>query len=223
MFKYAFFDLDGTLTQSEFAIINSVVYAMKKMGVKIEDRESVKRFIGPPLMTSFKEFYNMSEEEAKQATAYYREFYNAGEMFNAPLYEGIDDTLKRLTQEGAELYVVTSKPAVFAEKITENFDILKYFKKVVGPDLKNADPSKKDLIRMAMEDICGEDGEITDELKSQCIMIGDRHFDIDGAVLNNIASIGVLYGYGSREELEEAGATFIAENTKEVGDIVLGI
>jgi phosphoglycolate phosphatase len=74
-----------------------------------------------------------------------------------------------------------------------------------------------------MEDICGEDGEITDELKSQCIMIGDRHFDIDGAVLNNIASIGVLYGYGSREELEEAGATFIAENTKEVGDIVLGI
>lgn len=223
MFKYAFFDLDGTLTQSEFAIINSVVYAMKKMGVEIEDRESVKRFIGPPLMTSFKEFYNMSEEEAKQATAYYREFYNAGEMFNAPLYEGIDDTLKRLTQEGAELYVVTSKPAVFAEKITENFDILKYFKKVVGPDLNNADPSKKDLIRMAMEDICGEDGEITDELKPQCIMIGDRHFDIDGAVLNNIASIGVLYGYGSREELEEAGATFIAENTKEVGDIVLGI
>ena len=222
MYKYVFFDLDGTLTQSEFAIINSLIYAMNKMGIEVENRESIKKFIGPPLVLAFKEFCDLSEEDAKQAAAYYREYYNAGEMFNAPLYDGIEEVLKKLSEEGAVLYVVTSKPKVFSEKIVEHFGILKYFKKVVGPELKDISYSKQELIGIAMKDVC-DNGEVTEELRSQCIMIGDRCFDIDGAKLNGIASIGVLYGYGSREELTEAGASYIAENTKEVGDIVLGI
>ena len=89
MFQYAFFDLDGTLTQSEFGILNSILYALQKMDYKVEDKESIKCFIGPPLVQSFMQFCNMSEEDAKQATAYYREYYNGGEMYNAPLYDGI--------------------------------------------------------------------------------------------------------------------------------------
>lgn len=222
MFKYAFFDLDGTLTQSEFGIINSLLYAMEKMGIEVEDRESVKKFIGPPLVLAFKEFCDLSEEDAKQAAVYYRECYNAGEMFNAPLYDGIEKVLKTLTEQGVTLYVVTSKPKVFAEKIVDHFDILKYFKKVVGPELKDISYSKEELVKMAMQDIAdAADGVITDEIRKNCVMIGDRLFDIEGAEKNSIASIGVLYGYGNRKELEEAGATYIAEDTKQVGDIVL--
>ncbi len=100
MYKYAFFDLDGTLTQSEFGILNSILYALQKMNYKVEDKESIKCFIGPPLVQSFMQFCQMSEEDAKQATAYYREHYNGGEMYNAPLYEGIGEMLRELHSKG---------------------------------------------------------------------------------------------------------------------------
>ena len=123
MYKYVFFDLDGTLTQSEFGIINSVIYALNKMGVEVGDRELVKRFIGPPLLVSFKEFYKMSDEDAEKAASLYRECYNAGEIFNAPLFDGIEELLKKLTEAGIKLYVVTSKPEVFAKRILEHYGI----------------------------------------------------------------------------------------------------
>ena len=201
MYKYIFFDLDGTLTQSEFGIINSIVHALNMMGIEVEDPESIKRFIGPPLVKAFKEFYKMSDEDAKKAAAYYREYYNKGEMYNAPLYEGIEDTLKALKESGKKLYVVTSKPAVFAKKIVEHFDIMKYFEEVIGPDISNNNYSKDELISQAIKKTQGKARE--------CIMVGDRFYDIEGAVANGIASIGVLYGYGTKEELEAAGATFL--------------
>ena len=132
MFKYAFFDLDGTLTQSEFGIINSIIYALDKMGIEVTDRESVKRFIGPPLTAAFKDFYDMNDEDAAKATKIYREYYNAGEMYNAPLYDGVEKVLADLYEKGVKMYIVTSKPKVFAEKIADHFDVLKYFEKVVN-------------------------------------------------------------------------------------------
>ena len=235
MYKYAFFDLDGTLTQSEFGIINSIVYALVKMGYEKPDRESVMRFIGPPLVLAFKDFYKMSDEDAKKAASIYREYYNAGEMYNAPLYDGIEDTLKRLAESGVELYVVTSKPKVFSEKIVDHFGILKYFRKVVGPELSDVNYSKQELIRAAMdysvrgifdnqtaddsEDRINQENVVVDP--AEYIMVGDRKFDIEGAVLNGIDSIGALFGYGTKEELEKAGATYFAENAGQIADTIL--
>ncbi len=216
MYKNVFFDLDGTLTQSEFGIINSVLYALNKMGIEESDPQAVKRFIGPPLLKAFKEFYQMSDSDAEKATAIYREYYSAGEMFNAPLYPGIENALKTLHEKGHKLYVVTSKPTVYAKRIVEHFEVLKYFESVIGPELGNKDYTKEELVRAAIKEAAG-DGEIN---LDDYIMIGDRFYDIDGAKANSIASIGVLYGYGNRKELEEAGATYIAETAEMITKIV---
>ena len=212
MYKYLFFDLDGTLTQSEFGIINSIIYALGQMGIEVDDPESVKRFIGPPLIKAFKDFYQMNDEDASKAAVIYRERYSGGEMYNAPLYPGIAEVVKTLYDKGFKLYVVTSKPTVYAEKIVEHFDILQYFENVIGPQLGDKSYSKDELVATAIKEAAG-DGEIN---PADYVMIGDRFYDIDGANANGIDSIGVLYGYGKREELEEAGATLIAETTEDI-------
>lgn len=215
MYNYVFFDLDGTLTQSEFGILNSVAFALEKLGIKVDNKESLKKFIGPPLAASFRDFFGMDEENIEKAIGYYRECYNGGEIFNAPLYDGIEETLKTLSDNGVKMFVVTSKPAHMAKKIIEHFDISKYFEDVVGPDLKDRSYSKKELVEAAINKTTD-----TPDLKDY-IMIGDRCFDIEGAVGNNIDSIGVLYGYGNKEEFEEAGATYIIEKPKNILEIVL--
>ena len=215
MYKYVFFDLDGTLTQSEFGIINSVIYALNKMGVEVGDRELVKRFIGPPLLVSFKEFYKMSDEDAEKAASLYRECYNAGEIFNAPLFDGIEELLKKLTEAGIKLYVVTSKPEVFAKRILEHYGIKQFFEKVIGPDLSEKDSSKAKMVKMAMYDT-SDAPEI-----SEYVMVGDRFYDIEGAKANGIDSIAVLYGYGNREEFEKAGATHIVNTPEDIARTVI--
>lgn len=215
MYNYVFFDLDGTLTQSEFGILNSVAFALEKLGIKVDNKESLKKFIGPPLAASFRDFFGMDEENIEKAIGYYRECYNGGEIFNAPLYDGIEETLKTLFDNGVKMFVVTSKPAHMAKKIIEHFDISKYFEDVVGPDLKDRSYSKKELVEAAINKTTD-----TPNLKDY-VMIGDRCFDIEGAVGNNIDSIGVLYGYGNKEEFEEAGATYIIEKPKNILEIVL--
>ena len=215
MYKYVFFDLDGTLTQSEFGIINSVIYALNKMGIEVGDRESVKRFIGPPLIVSFKEFYKMSDEDAEKAAALYRECYNAGEIFNAPLFDGIKELLEKLTEAGIKLYVVTSKPEVFASRIVEHYGIKRYFEKVIGPDLSEKGPSKTELVKMAMDD------SSSDPIKEEYVMVGDRFYDIEGANANGIDSIAVLYGYGNREEFEKSGATYIVDTPEDIARTVI--
>ncbi|SNU09622.1 phosphoglycolate phosphatase [Lachnospiraceae bacterium] len=214
MYNHIFFDLDGTLTQSEFGIINSIIYALNKMGIEVDDPEYIKNFIGPPLTKAFKEFYNMNDQDADQATAYYREYYNAGELYNAPLYDGIEDTLKALKEKNKKLYVVTSKPTVFASRIVEHFDIMKYFEAVIGPEVSDKSYTKEEIVARAIEKTSGAPDE--------CIMIGDRFYDIDGANANDIASIGVLYGYGERDELEKAGATYIADTPRDILDVITG-
>lgn len=215
MYRYVFFDLDGTLTQSEFGIINSVIYALNKMGIEVGDRELVKRFIGPPLMVSFKEFYKMSDEDAEKAAGLYRECYNAGEIFNAPLFDGIEALLKKLTEAGIKLYVVTSKPEVFANRILEHYGIKQFFQKVIGPDLSEKDSSKAKMVKMAMDDTSD------DPKTTEYVMVGDRFYDIEGAKANGIDSIAVLYGYGNREEFEKAGATHIVNTPEDIARTVI--
>lgn len=215
-YKYVFFDLDGTLTRSEFGIIESARKALEKFGIVNEDYENLKKFIGPPLYVSFSERYGMNDEQCAEAIKYYRAHYEAEGIFKAPLYDGIKEMLESLKNGGCKLMMVTSKPKVLAEIVAGNNGIKEYFDAVVGPSKEDRNPSKTRLILEAME-ILG----LGDSDRSDIVMVGDRFYDIEAAVEVGIDSIGVLYGYGSEEELKNAGATLIAERASDITALIL--
>lgn len=216
IYDNVFFDLDGTLIQSEFGIIKSAQYALSKMGVDVgeDDYSELLRFIGPPLYNSFHDFYEMSDEDAMQAVKYYREYYEVSGLFDAPLYEGIEELADKLHEVGKKLFVVTSKSAVTAKRIIDHYGLDDRISDVIGPEKSEKSPDKKMLIERAITE-----NDIAD--KASVIMVGDRFYDIVGADEAGVDSIGVLYGYGSREELEEAGATYIAETPEDILKFVL--
>ena len=215
-YKYIFFDLDGTITQSEFGIIKSARVALEKMGINTdkESDDDMKKFIGPPLYNSFCDFYNMSDEDAETAVKYYREYYEVDGLFDAPLYAGIKELIYKLYDEGKKLFVVTSKPAEIAKRIIEHFELDNKFIDVIGPDRSEKSPSKKELIERAISE-----NDIAD--KGKVIMIGDRKYDIEGANAAGVDSIGALYGYGSYEELKTAGAAYIVKKPEEIADNII--
>lgn len=204
MYKYILFDLDGTLTDPAEGITNSVAYALKKFDIEIKDKTELYKFIGPPLQASFKEFYGFNDEQSTLAIEYYREYFRDKGMFENKVYDEIPELLQTLKSDGHTLIVATSKPEKFAMQILEHFDLIKYFDFVAGASMDGSLSAKADIIKYALEK-----NNITD-LKST-IMVGDRKHDIIGAIENNIDSIGVLFGYGSKEELEQASATYISE------------
>lgn len=208
-----FFDLDGTLTNPGEGIVNSVMYALKKFGIDESNRKKLFSFIGPPLVDSFKEHYGMNIDEAITAVEYYREYFTDKGINENELYEGVDDCLSYLKSRNYVLAVVTSKPQPFAERVLENFGIDKFFDYVVGADMDERIPSSKpDIIRNALK--------ITKEKNpSSIVMIGDRKFDVQGAKEFSLLSVGVCYGYGSREELENAKADFTVNTVEELKDL----
>lgn len=202
--KYLLFDLDGTLTDPKEGITKSVQYALNEFGIQIEDRDELCPFIGPPLKDSFMEFYNFSEEDAKKAVILYREYFTDKGMLDNKVYEGAEEVLKSLVDRGKKLYVASSKPEVFVRQIMKHFGLDIYFAFMGGSDLNGTRDKKADVIRYVMKECGLKDPE-------RVVMIGDRKHDILGAREVSIDSVGVLYGYGSRQELEEAGALKIAE------------
>lgn len=209
MYDYFLFDLDGTLTDPGLGITNSVAYALGKYGITVEDRRELYPFIGPPLRQSFSEFYGFDEEKTKEAVAFYREYFSEKGLFENEVYEGIPEVLSQLKQAGKKLLVATSKPEEFTNRILEHFGLAEYFDFVAGATMDETRNEKADIIAYALKQIADAD-------PSKIVMIGDRKFDILGARENGIDSIGVLYGYGSRAELEEAQATFIVEKPEDL-------
>ncbi len=207
-YTHIFFDLDGTLTQSEFGIIRSARHALSKFGIEEPDRDKLLRFIGPPLYYSFDKYYGISGSKCDEAVRYFQEYYDTDAYKEAPVFDGITDVLDALSAEGRTLLVVTSKPQNMADKVIEHTGLLKYFPLIVGPGAEMTDPSKAALIRKAIG-LTGAD-------LSSVVMIGDRHYDIEGAVEAGVDSIGALYGYGSRTELKQAGATYIADTPADI-------
>lgn len=203
------FDLDGTLVESGLGIVNSVVYALEKFGIKVEDRASLYRFVGPPLHKSFEMFYDFSPEKAMQAVEYYREYYREKGVFEVKLYEGIKTTLENLYTSGKKLIVTTSKPELFAKQILEFLDIAKYFTLIAGANMDGTRTAKADVISYALNEC-----NITD--LSKVIIVGDREHDVIGGKQIGIDSMGVLYGYGSEEELTNAGATYLAKTALDI-------
>ena len=243
MYEYILFDLDGTLTDSKPGITTCVQYALHRMGIEEPDLDKLERFIGPPLMDSFHDFYGFSEEQGKQATAYYRERYSVTGLFENEVYPGIDRLLADLKAMGKKLAVASSKPQVYVERILEHFGLLTYFDVVVGSDLNGTRTKKEEVVEEALRqllpgqlfqkimDTKRESGEaeglekagITSSARKYdaIAMVGDRRFDMVGANAYHIAGIGVAYGYAVPGELEEAGAGVVAETVEELGKILL--
>lgn len=220
MYNLALFDLDGTLTQSEFGILASAKYALGKFGIYEADEKKLKRFIGPPLYVSFSEFYGLKDADGEEAARLYREVYEAQEYKNAPVYDGIPDALKALKDAGATLMVVTSKPQDMAERVVEHVGLKEYFSAIIGPGREMRTPSKTVLIERALA--LWSEKSLASLGKKNAVMIGDRKFDIEGARGAGIDSIGVLYGYGAKEELQAAEATFLADTPAAVARITVG-
>lgn len=212
MWKTILFDLDGTLTDSAPGITNSVAYALAHFGIH-EKPENLLKFIGPPLNESLSEFYGFSPEQTVEAITVFRKYFvEKGWCENAP-YPGIADLLRDLQAAGKQLMVATSKPEVQAVRILKHFGLAQYFDQICGAPLGNEDGAKKSaVIRRALE--CAED-------LSRTVMVGDRRHDVAGAKETGLPCIGVLYGYGGREELEKAGAAFIAEDMAALKKLLL--
>ena len=212
MIKYIFWDLDGTIMESGSGVLGSARYALEKMGVELPESE-VRKFIGPSLFDSFTNTAHMSDEDAEKAINYYRELYESKGIFDAEVYAGIPETLDRLKKAGYRQFVVTSKPQHMAKRVLDHFGIMPYLEGMVGPTEDDHSSDKAKLIRAAMESHSIE--------KTEAVMIGDRCFDINGANDVGIQSIGVLYGYGSKEELEKSGAGLIVEKAADIPGAVM--
>lgn len=213
MCNYVFFDLDGTLTQSEFGILQAIEYSLGQLGEKEISKETKLKFIGPPLYDSFVNILGYDDEKATKGVKIFREYYETTTLFNAPLYDGIKEVLSKLVEEGKTLYVITSKVEAMAVKIVNHFEIDKFFKGIVGSDPNAKTHGKDELIRKVLE------MENIEDLSS-CVMIGDTKFDISAANKVGIKSIGAGYGYGSVEELKALGSTHIVSKPVEILEYV---
>ena len=214
--RIVLFDLDGTLTDPGLGITNSVIYALDKFGIFVENRSELYKFIGPPLLNSFMDFYDFDEERGSQAVTYYRELYNVTGKYENEVYAGVLEMLQKLKEQGCHLLVATSKPEYLAKDILEHFSLSQYFCVIAGRDVVGERNTKGKVIDYALKLFAEQIDISIEQVKENAIMVGDRFHDIHGAKENGIASIGVLYGYGNREELEQAGADYVAVKPENV-------
>jgi len=210
--KAILFDLDGTLTDSGEGIMKCAKLALDHYGIEVENFEDLRTFVGPPLVDSFVRF-GVPAEEANHAVEIYRSRYlTVGKFENFP-YPGIEALLKKLQAEGHQLYVATSKPETTSVEILEHFDLAKYFDMICGATMDASRNSKAKVIAYLL-DKCGRAEEV--------IMVGDTAFDVLGAKAHGIPTIGVSWGYGLVEDMENAGAAAIAHSMDELYALLTG-
>ena len=203
-----FFDLDGTIIDSGEGVSNSVLYALDKFGIK-ETRENALRFIGPPLAESFRDFYGFDDEKATKGIEIYREYYREKGIFECYLYDGIRKLLEKLKENGYKVVLCTSKPEEYAHRVLRFFEIFDLFDYACGATMDEKTRATKDEVMQYAFDTSGAEREKT-------LMVGDRKFDINSARKFGIDSVGVTFGYGSEEELKNAGATYIVNHASEI-------
>lgn len=207
--KYCFFDLDGTLTDSAPGIMRCFRLALEKFGLFEPDDEKLRFIIGPPLYYSFSEGFGFSDEDTEKAIAAYREEYAVRGYMECTVYDGIRETLQELTEKGVICALVTSKPIMYSPKVLEYHGMDKFFSFVSAPQVGEKDPGKAALIARAIEAL-GISGS------ADIYMIGDRKYDMEGAKAAGVCGIGALWGFGDRDELLTAGASFIAERPEDI-------
>lgn len=215
MAEYVFLDLDGTLTDSSEGITRGVQYTLDHFGIHEEDAQKLLGFIGPPLYRSFMDQYGFSMEKAYEAVAFFQGYYAEKGAFENRPYPGIPALLHTWHSEGRQLVLATSKPEIHARRILEHFGMADDFHLIVGSDIEETRVEKDQVLAHALKSL---------GLKQtpRAVMIGDRKFDVLGAAKHHIPTLGVLYGFGSRKELEDAGAAWIAENVQELALMMQG-
>jgi phosphoglycolate phosphatase len=206
------FDFDGTVADTGKGIFNGVFRVLDAMGIDPPEPEKLRYFIGPPLHESFRTVFGFDEEQCNAAVVTYREYYSAKGIFELTLYDGMEELFRKLKARGIKLGISSSKPEVFLKRIVENFNLTDVFDVVTGSDINYIHSDKSVIIKRAME-------MLNLPADAKVLMVGDRCFDINGAKKTGVDSAGVLFGYGSREEFEEAGADYIVADADELFEI----
>ena len=209
------FDLDGTLVDSGIGVTNSVDYALRKFGIEPPPRQELFKFIGPPLTVSFCDFCGFDEKKTTLAIKYYREYYSQQGILECTMYEGTLELLKSLKNKGYELALATSKPEIYATRVVENKGISKYLDYLAAASTDEKTRATKEAVIEYALGLCKEKD------RSKILMVGDRHFDINGAKSFGIDGVGVTFGYGSFDELKTAGAEYILDSMKDLTEFLL--
>lgn len=207
-----FFDFDGTFADTGEGIFACVQYAVNALGKEPLTEETLRTFIGPPIFDSFKRELNITDEESHFAVEKYRELYSQSGIYKFRIYPGTLELIKKIKENGMKFAIASAKPKHFIERIIDYLEICNLVDCVSCPESDKAKDDKSILINRAVDILCVE--------KSRTLMVGDRHFDINGANRAQVRSVGVTYGYGSEDELRNAGATFIAHSTEELHNII---
>ena len=206
------FDLDGTLTDSGPGIINAARHALERMGVNPGDGERLRRLVGPPLYESMRDIYGMDDAGCWEAIRLFREYYDDRGWLENSVYPGIPELLRDLRAAGKTLLVATSKPDRMARRVLEHFDLTRWFHRIEGASLTETHCQKAEVIRKVLTEC---------QWTPPAVMVGDRRNDCQGAAENGLPAIGVLYGYGDRQELEAAGAAAIAPTVADLRALLL--
>lgn len=208
MYDYILFDLDGTLSDTTEGVTKGVQIALREFGIE-EDRSNLRRFIGPPLQYSFTHFYNFDEEQCARAVKIFREYYTNGGMYENTPYPGLHELLDKLRDMGLYLAVATSKLETAAVAVLERNGLARHFDNICGATSDGTRTSKKEVLEEFFRRVGNPD-------KSRVVLIGDTKFDAQGAAEVGIDCVGVLYGFGTREELEKEGVVSIAETVEDI-------
>ena len=213
--KALIFDFDGTICDTGEGIKKCAQFALESFGVECPKWEELDYFIGPPLLVTFQERFGKTPQEADELVKKFRERYGTFGLFESRLYDGIPELLRALRNNGCKIGIASSKPQMFIEKLLEHFGIAQYFDCVCGVSFQADCESKESLISRCAEGLETERDEI--------LMVGDTKYDIDGAKRNNLPSVGVTWGYGSKFEFFDSGADFIVDKPQDIEAIVLGL
>jgi phosphoglycolate phosphatase len=213
MASLVLFDLDGTLTDSGPGIVEGLRYALDAMGIEHPDDATIRTFLGPPLMVTFREHFAMDDDQIERGIALYREHYNDTGLFNNIVFDGIPELLASLTSAGHTLATATSKPTETATRILEHFDLAQYFTFIGGATMDSSRSHKSDVIAHTLESVNASRFTARN-------MIGDRAHDVIGARAHGIETIGVTWGYGSVAELRDAGARVIVDEPGQIPEYV---
>ena len=213
-FSYILFDLDGTLSDPKEGITKSFQYALKHFGIQVENLDELEPVIGPPLKSSFMNFYHLNEKDAIVAIEKYRERFGKIGLYENEIYPGIKELLEELVEKGYQIAIASSKPTEYVEQICEHFEIKQYFHHIIGSFMDGRRVEKEEVVEEAIIQF----GNVS---KEEIIMVGDRKFDVTGAHDRGLKAIGVTYGYGGKEELTEAGADFLANSVGELRNLLL--
>ncbi|MBR4157960.1 MAG: HAD hydrolase-like protein [Oscillospiraceae bacterium] len=212
---YICFDMDGTLSDSGPGITRCADYALRSLGVETDGPEALRFFIGPPLTESFGTICGLNDEQVQKGIALFRERYAEKGIHEHEPYPGIPEMVHALCEAGKHLQIASSKPRPYVLQILGDYGILNCFENIVASEFDGSLSKKADVIEELLRRLSEENAD-----RDRIIMVGDRHYDVRGAHEHGLQCIGVRYGYGSAEELEEAD--YVVDSAEEMRELLLG-